>query len=251
MSGTLIVSLHDVHPGSLPLIQEQREALLRIGLPCCSQLVVPHYHHRFPCDHSSSLVKFLKMCQDHGDEIVLHGYYHDRKGFRTTIKNLFWTRFYTNAEAEFLDINEEIAEKRFRQGRIMLETIGLRVTGFIAPAWLLHPRCVPILIRLGFRYTTTLRTILPIDSQKTLAPIPAHSLCWSARSRWRRWMSLRWNAYLYPRAIQQPILRIALHPADFRYYPLRTQILHFIKSALDHGFRAATYAEVIDTVFSQ
>ncbi|MCS7064156.1 MAG: polysaccharide deacetylase family protein [Methylacidiphilales bacterium] len=242
MKRSLIISLHDVHPHSLPKIQEQRQLLQEIGIKTCSLLVIPHYHHRTPCDHHPQCIQYLQARQA-TDEIVLHGYYHDRRGLPPNLRNFFWTHLYTQNEAEFCDLNETLAEKRLNQGLMLLQKIGLSTHGFIAPGWLLHPRCIPILKRLGFLYTTTLRKIIRLNDPNS--PILAHSHCWSARSLWRRSSSQAWNSLLLRHTLNHPILRVALHPQDFQFPQLKKQITRIIRQALQLGFQPTTYRDFL------
>ena len=237
----LVVSLHDFHPGSRSRIEAQCEALASWGVKQRSILVVPEFHHGARTDEPETAA-WLRARQAEGDELVLHGYYHDRIGQADTLGNVFWTRFYTNREAEFLDLPSEAAQARLAEGRRFFAEAGFggKNPGFIAPAWLMAPHLTGILAEMGFAHTTTLRHFIPLDGRE---PIPSQSLCWSTRAGWRRAASLAWNRRLHPRLAPLPLLRISLHPDDFTFVTIRKQIERIVKSELDAGRAPVTYAD--------
>jgi len=158
------------------------------------------------------------------------------------LANLFWTRFYTNGEAEFLDLPGAEARRRLEEGKRRFAEAGFEVKGFIAPAWLMAPGLTGLLAELGFAHTTTLRQFLNLA---TGTATDAQSLCWSTRADWRRGASLAWNHFLCARLLRErgPLLRISLHPDDLRHAAIRQQIERCVKSALDAGYKPVTYAD--------
>lgn len=243
----LIVSLHDAHPGSWAAIEEQLDFLAKLGVPRCSVLLVPEFHHeQGGSAWDRTMVESLRARQDAGYELVLHGYYHDRIGQADTVRNFFWTRLYTSREAEFLDLPDAEAEARIRRGLDLFQQNGWQAKGFIAPAWLMSPGLPALLQRMGFRYTNRLREILPFgDHAVTPPPILSQSLCYSTRAVWRRFASLRWNRLLYSRLRRTPLMRLSLHPNDLKYLWIRLQIQNIVKSALHEGFQPTTYADYV------
>jgi predicted deacetylase len=241
---TLVVSLHDAHPDSWPLIEEQVQLLDAWGVRKTSILVVPLFHHRQPTGSDSFFCQDLGRLQNNGHELVLHGYTHDRRGQREAWKDLFWTRFYTNHEAEFLTLSDAEARARLEKGMRLFSSQGWRLKGFVAPAWLFPERLLAVLKDLGFAYTTRLGSIIRL--QKSGPPVRSQSLCYSTRAPWRRSVSKAWNVCLYQRVSRQPCLRLSLHPEDLRYDDLRGQIERLVKSALQDGFEPVTYADYVE-----
>jgi hypothetical protein len=240
MSGAarqLVVSLHDLHPGSLGAIAEQRRLLAEWGVARRSVLVVPQFHHGARFEEMGGEVR---AWQGEGDEMVLHGYYHDLLDQGEKVANLFWTRLYTNGEAEFLDLSRAEARLRLERGRRELEKEGLEVRGFIAPAWLMASYLPVMLAEMGFAHTTTVSHFFSLKRGRTIS---SQSLCWSTRAAWRRACSLGWNRHLLGRSLENRLLRISLHPDDLTHVAIRKQIERSVKTALDAGFQAVTYAE--------
>lgn len=240
---SLIVSLHDVHRRSSAEVIRQKETLHDWGVDTASVLVVPEFHHDSrSIERHPGFIDQLSRWQDEGYELVPHGYYHDRYGLKQSLKNIFFTRFYTNNEAEFLDLPMAEAEARIKRGRNMFRRFGWHIYGFIAPGWLMSPRLPELLRRLGYLYTNTLTEIIPLHGDKPAPPEPAQSLCYSTRSSWRRQASLLWNQRLFAQLRKATTVRLSLHPRDFNHRPLRGQIERIVKTALNDGFRPTTYA---------
>jgi predicted deacetylase len=183
---SLIVSLHDAHPGSRAQIEEQVALLAAYGITRSSILVVPEFHHGPAADADAAFVESVNKWQADGHEIVLHGYFHDRKESpRENLRTLFWTRLYTSQEAEFLDLPINIARERLEMGRALFEKQGWRTTGFIAPAWLMADGLTDLLAEMGFAYTNRVGEIMAFGKNGT-CHIPSQSLCYSTRAAWRR-----------------------------------------------------------------
>jgi predicted deacetylase len=244
---SLIVSLHDAHPGSRGQIAEQVAFLGAYGITRTSILVVPEFHHGASAGGDADFRDAVSAWQTAGHEIVLHGYYHDREESpRETLSTLFWTRLYTNREAEFLDLPREAAQERLTRGRKLFESLGWRARGFVAPAWLMAEWVPGLLAQMDFEYTTTLKEIVPLtDGQEPVPPIESQSLCYSARAAWRRFASARWNKHLFGRLRETDLVRLSLHPRDLEFPLLRRQIDQILRAAFKGGFAPTTYGEYV------
>lgn len=249
----LIVSLHDFHPGSRRQVQVQRDFLRAWGVTQCSILAVPQFHHGPRLDADPTARAALTTWQAMGDEIVLHGYYHDRREERDRWQDLFWTRLYTNREAEFWKLTVHTATQRLAQGQQLFADCGWRASGFIAPGWLIEPTLFPTLSAAGFSYTTLWGGIVTWPG-KNNEGAPAQlerspTLCYSVRSMWRRFVSRGWNALLARRLLEKtpPLgcIRLALHPADLEYCALRAQIERLVRGILDRGYVSTSYAHYV------
>ncbi len=186
---SLIVSLHDAHPGSRAQIAEQIAFLGAYGVNCSSILVVPEFHHGANAGSDAVFRDEVSTWQSAGHELVLHGYYHDRQESpRETLGTVFWTRLYTNREAEFLDLPRETAQERLARGRKLFDSLGWKATGFVAPAWLMAEWIPGLLAEMNFAYTTTLKGIVPLGPGVNQVAA-SQSLCYSTRAAWRRFAS--------------------------------------------------------------
>jgi hypothetical protein len=225
----LAVSVHDVSPLTRETTDRMLSDLSGVGVRVTSLLVVPDHHHQSDIDKDPAFLAWLREKQAAGHEIVLHGFYHlrtPREG-DTAGKRLV-TQHYTAGEGEFYDLDYEEARERMEYGREMLTGAGLDVVGFVAPAWLLGEEAEEAARNLGFAYTTRLGGVLDLRSGAWTA---SQSLVYSPRSAWRRMVSLGWNAFLAARLRSNPLARFGLHPPDWRYDKIRTQILRLVREA--------------------
>jgi predicted deacetylase len=242
---SLIVSLHDAHPGSHHHIAEQVAFLADYGITRSSILVVPEFHHRGSVLRDGVFCDAVSGWQAQGHEIVLHGYFHDRRESPPEkLATLFWTRLYTNREAEFLDLPRESARQRLEKGRALFESLGWRSTGFVAPAWLMADGLTNLLAEMGFNYTTRVGEIIPllpgVNRLKS-----SQSLCYSTRAGWRRFASGVWNKILYGRLRETDLVRLSLHPPDLEFPLMRRQIDQILRASLKRGFQPTTYGEYV------
>jgi predicted deacetylase len=244
-SKSLIVSLHDAHPGSHAQIAEQVAFLADYGVKCSSILVVPEFHHRGSVLRDGAFCDAVSGWQAQGHELVLHGYFHDRRESPPEkLSTVFWTRFYTNREAEFLDLPRESARQRLENGRALFESLGWRSTGFVAPAWLMAEGLTNLLAEMGFAYTTRVGEIIPLLPGVNRVK-SSQSLCYSTRAGWRRFTSGVWNKYLYGRLRDTELVRLSLHPRDLEFPLMRRQIDQIIRASLKRGFHPTTYGEYV------
>ena len=245
MAKSLIVSLHDAHPGSCAQIEEQVAFLAERGVGRSSILVVPEFHHEGSAAGDAAFRSAVDGWQTAGHELVLHGYYHDRRESPPeNLATLFWTRLYTNREAEFLDLPRDTARQRLERGRALFESLGWRTIGFVAPAWLMGPGVTDLLAEMKFAYTTRVTEIVPLQPRDKSAT-RSQSLCYSTRAGWRRFASAVWNKQLFARLCETDLMRLSLHPRDLEFPLLRRQIDQIVRAALKRGFEPTTYGDYV------
>jgi predicted deacetylase len=235
---SLVVSIHDVSPLTLEATQAIIGDLKSLGLTKYSLLVIPDHHRRGHFLQDPAFCQWLKSETADGQEIVIHGYFHQRaqKDAESPLVK-FMTRLYTANEGEFFDIGQAEAHALVSRAREEFASIGLTPSGFIAPAWLLSKAGEKALIELGLLYTTRLGGVVNLATGKTHN---SQSMVYSVRSGWRRQVSLQWNASLYRRLTPNPLLRIGIHPVDFQHPAVWGQIRERISLALAQR-QAMTY----------
>jgi predicted deacetylase len=242
---SLIVSLHDAHPGSQAQIEEQVTFLASYGITQSSILVVPDFHHQGSFAQNRSFCEMANAWQAKGHELVLHGYFHDRlESPPERLSTVFWTRFYTNREAEFLDLPPATARQRLERGRALFEAQGWLGRGFVAPAWLMASGMPNLLADMGFSYTTRLGEIIPLRPGINRIK-SSQSLCYSTRAGWRRFASGIWNKHLYGRLRETDLIRLSLHPRDLEFSLMRRQIDQILRASLKRGFKPTTYGDYV------
>lgn len=240
----LAISIHDVSPVTWEVTCEMLTRLEALGARHFSLLVVPNHHYRGHFLDHPEFCDWMRARVKQGDEIVVHGYHHQREprgedGFLARITN----RFYTAGEGEFYDISGAQALRLVSTALKEFRSAGVCPTGFIAPAWLLSQPAEVALRKLGLDYTTRLTTLHDLRTQGS--EYRSQSLVWSVRSAWRRGASLLWNASLARRLRGNRLLRIGIHPVDYRYKAIWRQIERLTQRAL--ADRAPlTYQEWVD-----
>jgi hypothetical protein len=217
-SRALCISLHDVAPATLPECRRALQLLDARLLGPVALLVVPDYHGLGRVDRDRPFRAFIDARLERGDEVVLHGWRHLDEGPPCRrLGEWIERRVRTDSEGEFACMEEEQATLRLLRGLAVLRSAGWQPHGFVAPAWLFSEGTYAALESLGFAYTCTRDTLLPLHGEPSMA---APSLVCSARSRWRRIASSAWNRARRARLVHARVLRAALHPADARHADL-------------------------------
>lgn len=243
----LIVSLHDVTPGTSNQVLQQVEELKKLGVDRLSFLVVPHYHGEERLDERETFVSRLREYQAKGCEMVLHGWSHQSGRSPLNVsKRWFYENLYTSGEAEFANLNYEEAHSRIEKGLTMFRKLGLNAKGFIPPAWLMNSEVEKAARDQRLLYTNTISEIVHLSNRQRYS---ARSCVWSTRALWRRMSSLAWNAALFQRLKSAQLLRISLHPCDLEYPAIWGQIRYLIQSSL-RTHRAMTYADWVSAMVS-
>lgn len=242
MNRALVVSLHDVSPHTREPCERIISALREAGIDRLSLLVIPDHHHRGHFAKDADFCDWLRGLVARGHEAVVHGYFHERPARDgESLRDRFFTRSYTAGEGEFYDLDFDTARDLAGKARAGFRQAGLDPCGFIAPAWLLGDAAERAVRDLGFRHTTRLRAVTDLT---TGAVHRSQSLCWSVRAAWRRVLSLAWNALLFRRMKNAPLLRIAVHPVDIAHPAVWRQIVR-IAVAASATREAMTYARWI------
>lgn len=234
----LIISLHDFHPGSRELIQDQIQSLIGWGVNQFSILVIPQYHHGKRTRDDALSLEFLNQRHQAGDDLTLHGYYHDRSGNKGG--SYFFTKLYTANEAEFLDLSDGEFTHRVELGAKLWEDQGWPLNGFIAPGWLMPQAQNKLLKRIGLTYTTRLTEFTQLQKGVTTR---SQSLCYSTRATWRRSLSVLWNPILLSKLRRSDTVRLSLHPEDFLWPEIKHQVEEILQMALADGYEPITYRD--------
>jgi len=226
----VVVSLHDVSPLTWDACRRTLAELAKIHASPVSLLVIPDHHGRGDIRTNPEFCAWLRGQVACGHEAVLHGWKHLRpRSADEPFRQRWITRIYTGGEGEFFDLPCDRASELALRGRDAFRQLGIEPAGFIAPAWLLGGEAERAIRDLGFSYTTRMGGVCDLKTERVHA---SQSLCWSARATWRRGLSLAWNALLFHRLARAPLLRIAIHPADFEHPRIRSQIIRLTSQAV-------------------
>ena len=210
----VLLVLHDVAPSTWTDYQPFVEAVDALGNVPMTWLVIPNFHRHNTLDAHPAFCRMLDTRVARGDELALHGYFHDDQEPRpTTPRDWFMRRVYTH-EGEFYRLSRETALARLRDGIDVFQRHGWPLHGFVPPAWLMSDGTRQALRELPFSYTSDPQHLYHLPD---FAAVEAPGLVWSARSAWRRGVSKIVSEQREQRWRQAPVIRLGLHPVDMRH----------------------------------
>jgi uncharacterized protein len=219
------VSIHDVSPAWTDEVEAALEVCAAAGVRP-ALLVVPDFHGRAPLTSDPRFCARLRELQAAGHEVYLHGFFHrsderyDPARGSGRLAWLFAQRVASAGEAEMSDVTAEEGRRRIDEGERMLHAAGLRIDGFVAPAWSMPPWLLPLLGQRGYRFTEDhLRGYDPAAKRARASVV----LNWATRSPARLLSTVAWcRLARHARALVPA--RIAIHPADMGYRLVRGEI---------------------------
>lgn len=189
-----------------------------------------------------SFVRWLQDLEAQGHEIVIHGYFHERpRRNGEGLAQRFLTRFYTDDEGEFYDLDYNEAFRRISQAREEFSKAGITPRGFVAPAWLLGTEAERAAVAAEMEYTTRLTGVRDLRFGDNFH---ARTLTYSVRSGWRRVASLAWNGALARQLSGALLARVSIHPPDMEHPEIWQQILR-VTDRLAEDRRPTTYRDWI------
>ncbi len=239
----LVVSFHDLHPGSRAVCAGFIERLRELGVPRVSLLVVPRWHGGPPLTQDAEFVAWLRELAAAGHDICLHGFFHQAEQVRGGPIQQLIGRHYTQSEGEFFQIDSATARDRLQRGlAILANEARLPIVGFTPPAWLISDEGRAALIEAGLHYTTTFSQV---ELLQRGAVLKAPTLVYSCRSAWRRVVSRAWLRFWERVNREAPLLRIAAHPGDFVHAHVEKSLYAHVQRAMSNGREAVTYRDLL------
>lgn len=242
----LVVSIHDVAPATF----ERSVRILKIlesRSIRASMLVIPGYWQDHGPVKNDDFARWLREAECRGHELVQHGTHHvsfrNRRGLRARIGRLIG-----RGCEEFWDITPEEAYERARQGRALLESIGVRPRGFISPAWLPSRGTLGALRSLGFEYSTSHTRVIDLVSSCSLRAV-ALSQRPGSTSTVVAALLVRFVGLMAVRS--NKIVRVAIHPKDLDSNSAIWSSLATIDAARRAGMRSVTYSDVVARIRRQ
>jgi uncharacterized protein len=213
------VSIHDVSPAWKRQFELALEMCAAVGAKP-ALLVVPNFHERWPLDAHPDFCARLRALQAAGHEVFLHGFFHKATSApRRDLRWLYAQKIVSGGEAEFRDVTPAQAETRLDDGEAMLARAGLRVDGFVAPAWAMEDWLLPMLARRGNAFTEDhLRVYDPSAGKKRASVV----LNYASRTPGRLLSSVVWCRIAKHARFAFPA-RIAIHPKDMDFALLRRE----------------------------
>ena len=155
-AGSLLISLHDVSPLTLPAC-EQAMGLLReveISPAALTVLAIPHHEERIPLDQHPPTLRFLRDLEQQGACIVMHGLTHKMQGRRWSPAGLAKAHLFARGQGELYATDEADTARRLDEGQAILQRAGLPAAAgaFVPPAWLLSRAARQVVAARGFAF---------------------------------------------------------------------------------------------------
>lgn len=234
----LVVSFHDLHPGTMQCCVRFISRVRSLGVERISLLVVPNWYGGSALEQHPDFCSWLR---DLPHDISLHGLTHQAvHRHRNPIEWLVANQ-YTAGEGEFYKLSVPDARQRVVDGLKIFEAAGIQPGGFIAPAWLMPDEHRPLLSELGLYYAVTFSKVYDLRRDEAIhAPV----LCTTSRTRLRRLVTRQVVSAIGRRHAASPVLRIAVHPVDFQHPEIETFIYRLIGASLETR-ASATYLDLV------
>ncbi len=226
------VSIHDVSPAWTTEVELALELAHGVGAKP-ALLVVPNFHRRAPLLGDATFCARLRALQAEGHEVYLHGLFHrsgespqNGDGGRPRgLRWLFAQKVVSAGEAEFSDVSRKEAEARLDEGERVLRDAGLRIDGFVAPAWSMPRWLLPTLAARGYRFTEDhVRVYDPAGGRARASLV----LNFASRTPARLLSSVAFCRAASPLGALVPA-RIAIHPADMHFALLRAEVKRLLR----------------------
>jgi predicted deacetylase len=238
------VSIHDVSPVWSAEVEEALRLCHGFGVRP-ALLVVPDFHGRAPISDAPAFCARLRDLQSDDHEVYLHGYHHwsrpryEPASGQGRLAWLYAQRVISGGEAEMSDVSEQEGRRRIEAGERVLRDAGLRIDGFVAPAWSMPRWVVPWLGARGYRFTEDhARVYDPAARRSRLSVV----LNWATRSPGRMLSTVAWCRLARHARAWLPA-RIAIHPGDMRVRLVRDEVRALVAWA--HAEVVARGAELV------
>lgn len=221
------VSIHDVSPAFAREVEDALAMCHDAGTKP-ALLVVPNFHGTWALSRYPKFQERLRALQADGHEIFLHGFFHkagmseqaaEQDGRPARLRRLFAQKVVSAGEAEFADIGWKEGDQRLDEGEAMLAAAGLRIDGFVAPAWSMASWVLTMLRERGYRYT---EDHFHVYDPKRGTSRRSLVMNFASRTPARLWSSVAFCRVARPARRVLPA-RIALHPGDMTKELLRRE----------------------------
>ncbi len=231
-----LICIHDVTPAH----DSATRAIIRDLTPLVGRRlslgVVPNWHGRWPLGAHPDYCRFVR---DASDELLLHGYLHQRQrgwGPATLL---------TEGSDEMNGLDADGTQRALERGqRLFAEVFGEAARGFVSPAW--QPGHVRSYLHAGAANTVGLEYVLgffALDAW-TERRVPLATWTWDC-GRWR-WLGHVGHGIGYLlRSLDRGVPVLAIHPRDLER-GFRPTILRLTRELLDAGYEPATVAGLLE-----
>ena len=194
--------------------------------------VVPNWRGEWPL---AAHPEYCRLIQEHSDELLLHGYCHQRQRGSGPISWL------TANGDEMNGLDADDTRRTLERGqRVFTEVFGAPARGFLAPAWQVGR------VRLTEGNGAELEHVLGFFAleSRTRRKIPIATWTWDC-GRWRWLGHVGHGVGHVVQRVNRGVPTLAIHPRDLErgYWPA---ILELTNRLLETGYEPSTPAQVIE-----
>jgi hypothetical protein len=225
-----LVCIHD----ATPAYARETRVMIRGLAPLIGRRlsfgVVPDWHGEWPLEAHSD---YCRLVQESSEELVLHGYFHQRRRS--------WGPISLLAEGcdEMNGLDREETRRTLERGqRVFTEVFGEPARGFLAPGWQLghvHPESLGLEHVLGF---------FSLESCVGQS-VPLATWTWDC-GHWDRLGHLGHGIGWLLHSLDRGVPTLAIHPRDIErdFWP---KILRLTQALLETGHEPSTLAGLLET----
>lgn len=229
-----------IHDGT-PAYARETHVMLRALAPLLGRRlscgVVPDWHGQWPL---ASHPDYCALIRESCEELLLHGYYHQRQRGRGPISLL------TGGSDEMNGLDLEQTRRTIERGqRVLSDVFGEPARGFLPPAWQrgyagLHSRSDGFQAGLGY--------VLGFFSLQSSAgrEVPLATWSWDC-GRWGWLGHVGHGIGRLSQSLDRGVPTLAIHPRDLErgYWPA---IVRLTRQLLDAGYEPSTAAGVLEAL---
>lgn len=225
-TGRFHVCIHD----ATPAYANETRVMIRDLAPLLGRrfsfAVVPNWHGAWPlAEHPA----YCQLIRDHADELLLHGFFHQRR------RGWGATAMLTDRADEMNALDRDETRRTLDRGQhVFTEAFGGPARGFLAPAW---QRGHVSLKDGDLRDLDHVLGFFSLESRDG-RKIPLATWSWNC-GRWT-WLGnvghgLGWLLH----SLERGVPMVAIHPADLErgFWP---QVLHVTRQLLEAGYEPST-----------
>jgi predicted deacetylase len=224
-----IVTIHDVAPEYSDKIFRAADELEKLHIRY-NLAIIPYLKKR---KHNliSRNPEFVRKVLGYGQEIALHGNYHETDDGKIE---------------DFHAFSTEESKNHLQSAISVFKRAAIKTNVFIPPTWAISAPTIDNLIDLGFNILETKEEVLFLDNKKT-SRLHAGVLNWDQTgSSHKNKEYLTKNKQLYRQQVveeKSPLIRIAIHPKDPEE-ALQDQV-EMIQALKDMNYSILNYGEII------
>lgn len=229
------VTLHDVSSAHEREVRDAVELCASFGIRP-GLLVVPRFHGGHQLWPDSAFAAWLRSLQASGHEVYTHGLEHRCVAPPQTPTGWFRQRVVSAGEAEFAHLNATECRQALDEGDGILRAAGLRIEGFVAPAWSMSADVMRVLEERHCAYAEDhLWAYCPATRTRVFAPV----LNYASRSPSRIASTVAYARAARPLGRLFP-MRVAIHPGDMNKLLLVRELRGLLAWAAPHVVRRAS-----------